>query len=229
MANPPLCARCRVPLHPGQTPSALLWGCGRCGGIWLDPKGSQLLTQALNSEALALAESAAQQASTTVDTHPAGLPCPLCSRPLVRRTEPCSRVELDDCPEHGTWFDRGELQQVARALAVARAYGGGANRHGIGRGAGAALLGGAAVGAAAAGAAAVATSAALANPQYTHQKLEQAGLSAGDIAGNVAEVSLEIATEVGAEFAVGAVVEGAGFLAELGFSIIGAIFEGLSS
>jgi Zn-finger nucleic acid-binding protein len=122
---PQLCPRCHVQLHAGHTRNECLWGCANCGGVWLDSHASQRLTQALDAEALSLADAAARHAAERVDTSAKDLACPVCEQPLVRRHVDRANVELDDCAEHGTWFDANELQTVARAMAAARAYGGG--------------------------------------------------------------------------------------------------------
>jgi len=120
-----LCPRCHLPLHAGRAAGESLFGCGACGGIWLDAHGAERLTQALHADALALADSAAQHAAHEVDTAASNLSCPVCQQPLRRRLVERANVELDDCASHGTWFDRNELQTVARTLVAARAYGGG--------------------------------------------------------------------------------------------------------
>ena len=79
-----LCPRCQLPLHLGQAGGESLSGCAACGGIWLDSHGSARLTQALTTDALALADSAAQGAYHQADTLAADLPCPVCRQPLVR-------------------------------------------------------------------------------------------------------------------------------------------------
>lgn len=98
-----------------------LWGCLRCGGLWLDPAASVRLTTALVPDALALADLASRRATVHVELSGTQLPCPECMRPLIRRRLPVANVDLDHCDEHGVWFDKGELVVVARALAVSAA------------------------------------------------------------------------------------------------------------
>jgi Zn-finger nucleic acid-binding protein len=194
------CPRCRVALHVGSTKNGPMYGCGHCGGIWLNREMSERLARALDSDTLALADSAAQHARARVDTA-AALTCPSCGRSLVRRTVANARVEVDACPNHGTWFDRDELQKVARAFAAGRAYG-------VPLAAGA-VAGGAALAVGAAGAA----------EQRVNQNEE--GAETGiEIAGDALEAGLEVADA--AEGASGALE-----LAGGAFEILGGILEGI--
>ena len=202
---------------------------------------------------MAYADAAAAAAVHRPDTA-AALTCPHCARPMLRRRVERAQVDLDDCPEHGTWFDRGELQTVARTVAAMRAYGpripGGA-----------ALAGAAAVGLTA-GAAGAALATAPAAQQIRRGAHSSAVEVAGDIAleaaefvdpvnvaegvgvmarvaGHVASAGVEatagmtsavaeVATSGGVEVAAeaaGAIAEGAGTLLSGAFEILGSIFE----
>jgi Zn-finger nucleic acid-binding protein len=190
------CPRCRVALHLGSTKSGPMYGCRHCGGIWLNCEMSDRLTRSLDSDTLMLADSASHHARARVETA-AALTCPSCGRSLVRQTVAKARVEVDACPNHGTWFDRDELQKVARALAAGRAYG--------------VPLAGAVAGGAALAAGAV--------EQRVNQNEE--GAETGiEIAGEALDAGLEVA-----DVAEGA--SGALELAGGAFEILGGILEGL--
>jgi hypothetical protein len=159
---------------------------------------SERLTRALDSDTLALADAASHHARTRVETS-APLTCPSCAGSLIRRSVANARVDVDACAKHGTWFDRDELQKVARAFAATRAYG-------APLAAGAAVAGGAAV---AAGAA----------EQRVNQGQE--GSETGiEMAGDALDAGLEVADA--AEGASGALE-----LAGGAFEILGGILEGL--
>jgi Zn-finger nucleic acid-binding protein len=192
------CPRCRVALHFGSTRSGPMYGCGHCGGIWLDRAMSDRLTRALDSDTLALADAASHHAQSRVETS-APLSCPGCGAALTRQNVANARVEVDSCASHGTWFDRDELQKVARAFAAARAYG-------APLAAAAGVAGGAALAAGAAG-------------QRVNQT-EEAGETGLEIAGDALETGVEVADA--AEGASDALE-----LAGGAFEILGGIFEAL--
>ncbi len=241
------CPRCRVALQPREVAGHVVHGCPACGGLWLDVAGSNRVTTVLCSATLAAADEASRVATHSPDTQLPDLPCPVCSQPMTRRHVDRARVDLDDCPQHGTWFDRGELQTVARSVAAVRAYGGAATGQPVQGGhlAAATSVAGVGVGAAVVGGA-------MAHPAVQHQvrgHAQPAIDTAGDIAlgalelvdaGDVVEglgVAGHVAGEVagglasgGAELAgdaLGVVAEGAGGLLGGAFELIGAIFEGL--
>lgn len=200
------CPRCRVSLFVGATPAGPMHGCGTCGGVWLDSAASQRLTQALCDHTIALADQLAHAAPGA--GHPAGAVCPVCQAQLAVTRVSRAQVEVDVCAAHGAWFDRNELQVVARAFAVDRAYsGGGGAAAGVG---GVALAGAAGI----ATVGAVGAAAAMQDPALTER------------ARRVVDEHGETAVEVGVEaldFVDAAdVVEGAGVAAELG----GGIAEG---
>lgn len=111
------CPRCSVELFEGQTSNAVLYGCGTCGGVWLDNEASQRIVRTVDKEVAELATRAQTHASCTVDTVRGGLLCPECERPLRRVHFDQADLDLDICATHGTWFDQGELQKVMNASA----------------------------------------------------------------------------------------------------------------
>jgi len=116
------CPRCQLGLHVAHASGATLHGCGGCGGIWVDLQTGHRLCEALDGDARALADSAEQYATHAVDTALAAV-CPICAQALTRSRVQNAGVDIDYCPTHGTWFDRGELQKIAQATAIQRAYG----------------------------------------------------------------------------------------------------------
>src|SRR5688572_33332919 len=104
------CPRCQGALHVGSTKSGPMYGCGVCGGIWLDRAMSERLTRALDSDTLALADAASRHARAQVDLAHA-LGCPRCGTLLARHAVPDAGVHLDSCSAHGTWLDRDALQK----------------------------------------------------------------------------------------------------------------------
>ncbi|MBK7582185.1 MAG: zf-TFIIB domain-containing protein [Myxococcales bacterium] len=120
-----VCPRCGLALSAAHSGAAALHGCRSCGGVWLDGATAARLTQALDGATYTLLEAGAGQATAPVDPARA-IVCPECRAPLTRWTVQSAGVEVDTCGNHGTWFDRHELQRIAQSTAIAQAYGRGA-------------------------------------------------------------------------------------------------------
>lgn len=121
--RPATCPRCSASLFEGDAHGVKLLGCGICGGVFLGNDACAAITHAPDRQIAALASRAAERAAAPdVDTRPANLRCPICAFPM-QRTKVRAVVELDACPAHGTWFDRGEVVWVmhlfARGVATA--------------------------------------------------------------------------------------------------------------
>jgi Zn-finger nucleic acid-binding protein len=115
------CPRCRIALSIGRTGDFEAHGCGRCGGVWLDNGALGLLSGAkadsdASHRALKLARFLSSGAVTSADTEPDDLPCPNCREAMLRTRMHDAWIDVDLCPEHGTWFDRGEVDSFARSL-----------------------------------------------------------------------------------------------------------------
>ena len=109
------CPRCELELFEGRTSNVVMNGCGACGGLWLDNDGSRRVVNKVDDEVVDLASRAEANASHEVDTVAGALPCPVCQSVLKRVRIAKADLDLDICAEHGTWFDRGELQKVMNA------------------------------------------------------------------------------------------------------------------
>jgi Zn-finger nucleic acid-binding protein len=115
-ANSLSCPRCNGTLFEGKAEGVTMLGCGVCGGIWLDNDGSMEITRNAHPEVMALADRARDHAVTRVDTGPTSVAtCPVC-KTAMRRTRVINVADVDVCAAHGTWFDAGELELIARAL-----------------------------------------------------------------------------------------------------------------
>jgi len=112
------CPACGAPLASASTQWPMLT-CHACGGVWTDAAAAARLATAMDREILDVGKLAAQHAAeSSPRISDIGRACPVCHKPLdrVRR----ARVVLDECKEHGTWFDRDELGRVARNLEYER-------------------------------------------------------------------------------------------------------------
>jgi Zn-finger nucleic acid-binding protein len=110
-----ICPRCDRPLFEADAQGVVLLGCGMCGGIWLDNTSAQRVVTTLDTQVVELANRASAHASATPERLPAGR-CAVCQCIMGRTRVTRLLVEVDVCPEHGTWFDRGELATILSAL-----------------------------------------------------------------------------------------------------------------
>lgn len=114
------CPHCGCTLSAGRAASTTVHGCASCGGVWLDNVASQTLVSAVDPAVLSLADAASRMAAMPFPPHEAKPLCPVCRGDLQGVRVESAAVALDTCNLHGTWFDRGELQSVARAFAATR-------------------------------------------------------------------------------------------------------------
>jgi Zn-finger nucleic acid-binding protein len=115
--NGPLrCPRCRTSLSPISIGANKLNSCARCGGLWVDKETFQrICTQQVEQEAVLGFQADPLEQPSVPDRKPqrAYIPCPQCGKLMNRKNfSGCSGVVLDWCREHGSWFDRNELQQI---------------------------------------------------------------------------------------------------------------------
>jgi Zn-finger nucleic acid-binding protein len=90
------CPRCRTALEVRAQGACTAALCRRCGGTWLGAAATDTVRVALAPQALAIAKEGEQATGdVTLD-------------------------EDDHCPAHGTWYDLGELEEVAVLLARAQ-------------------------------------------------------------------------------------------------------------
>ena len=118
-----LCPGCRCTLHPAAVPDGVLTGCADCGGMWIDNRASQAAVRGALSPA---ARAFIHRVTTRVPPKksipnggyrdapaPTTRACPECGDALTARKIPDPPVVVDVCLAHGTYFDRGELSQIA--------------------------------------------------------------------------------------------------------------------
>jgi Zn-finger nucleic acid-binding protein len=108
------CPRCDVPLSPLKSAGALLAGCPKCRGVWLDRKAFANLcpppSQAKNPSAL---RHARLHGSTAAQT----LRCPVCCYSMdAKNLENSPGHTIDVCRRHGAWLDAIELQAILTSI-----------------------------------------------------------------------------------------------------------------
>ncbi len=95
--------------------------CNVCGGLWLGPDVYQAVEERARKEAKPLADPAALRAEAAARPKlvqkpgPFYRPCPVCRTPMIRiNFERVSGILIDQCRDHGIWFDATELDAVLR-------------------------------------------------------------------------------------------------------------------
>jgi Zn-finger nucleic acid-binding protein len=107
------CPHCRKRLVQVIAEGVELNGCGGCGGIWVDNESARRVLAKPEEVFSDLARRAGENAKHrgVRDPNPS---CPECTAVLDRAVS--RGIELDVCPEHGTWFDAFELVCLVDAL-----------------------------------------------------------------------------------------------------------------
>jgi Zn-finger nucleic acid-binding protein len=122
------CPDCGIGLFQAPAGEIHVWGCGRCGGQWLDNEGCrQLVSGNLSPRARELATQASHRGRargadddegsyrTAAAAARDARACPFCRHVLTPHVT-ASGVELDVCAAHGTWFDPFELLKIAHQI-----------------------------------------------------------------------------------------------------------------
>lgn len=117
-----LCPRCAVALVSADVPSMPLSGCPSCGGLWASAQACAVLAREAPPEVAQRARELAEGAKRVHagEDDPA-IACPVCGAGMLRFRVDERALSLDRCAAHGTWFDAGELRQLAFLDASARA------------------------------------------------------------------------------------------------------------
>ncbi len=114
-ARPPgrPCPDCSAEMETRHAGALSVETCGKCGGVWM--KASDF-----NRVRVETGDLSAMARMVPGGPSPAEARyrrCPVCDRPMVRQNfKRTSGVLLDACRKHGVWFDRGELEDLARYL-----------------------------------------------------------------------------------------------------------------
>jgi Zn-finger nucleic acid-binding protein len=110
------CPRCATGLRLANAGKRSLNVCDRCGGLWVDKETFQeICVQQADQEAVLGLQIEPQASAGTGGQKPrrAYIPCPQCGKLMNQKNfSGCSGVVLDWCRDHGSWFDRLELQQI---------------------------------------------------------------------------------------------------------------------
>lgn len=110
------CPACRGRLVVRLTDEFDVVECEVCSGVWVSTETLRLLAaRAARSETLAVGSDAAPP---RVAAQRGYVPCVTCGELMMRRQyqhlDRASGVVVDQCKDHGVWFDAGELAQALR-------------------------------------------------------------------------------------------------------------------
>jgi Zn-finger nucleic acid-binding protein len=110
------CPRCETKLSMVLIGKYSLHQCVQCGGLWVDKACFQnICTQYEEQEAVLGHQVDLKPAPPKKGCKPHRyyIPCPQCGKLMNHKNfSGCSGIVLDWCRDHGSWFDKRELQQV---------------------------------------------------------------------------------------------------------------------
>jgi len=110
------CPRCETNLAEVTVGKHLLHECAQCGGLWVDKNSFQDICIHEEEQEGVLNFRSEMEMQPDTQPHKPGrayIPCPQCGRLMNHKNfSGRSGIVLDWCRDHGSWFDRRELQQI---------------------------------------------------------------------------------------------------------------------
>ena len=113
-----LCPSCGSKTRAIVIGKTYLRECPRCEGIWADAAALQQICADGEQQAAVLGMATTVPTTESVALEKVRyLPCPVCHG-LMNRVNfaHCSKVVVDVCKAHGTWFDRDELRRIVEFI-----------------------------------------------------------------------------------------------------------------
>jgi len=93
--------------------------CPRCEGIWAEAASLEQICADREKQAavLGMASTLSIPTAVALEANIRYVPCPVC-RKLMNRVNfaHCSKVVVDVCQQHGTWFDKDELRRIVEFI-----------------------------------------------------------------------------------------------------------------
>jgi Zn-finger nucleic acid-binding protein len=113
--RPMMCPRCARELEEQKVRSALVRACTACGGVWLDEAQADIVFKRMpGGAALVSAANKAANVSEKQKVATDGVArCPVGGEEMILCE--AEGIRIDQCPEHGTWFDAHEVRRIANA------------------------------------------------------------------------------------------------------------------
>ncbi|MCA9629339.1 MAG: zf-TFIIB domain-containing protein [Myxococcales bacterium] len=115
-ASPEHCPGCGYRLFGARTSNGFIWGCGHCGGVWLDLANCKTLAAGSNTEVVEMAKRAAGNARLRGQDAKVPRACPVCDERMHMTPILGGIRTVDACPQHGSFFDPGEIQELHRSF-----------------------------------------------------------------------------------------------------------------
>jgi Zn-finger nucleic acid-binding protein len=112
-----LCPRCQIAMNSVTVGSTKMLECVQCEGIWVDVETLQQLSADREKQAFVSSSPSGLDQPLELEKTVRYVPCPVCHE-LMNRVQfaQCSHVIVDVCKEHGTWFDKNELQRAVQFI-----------------------------------------------------------------------------------------------------------------
>jgi Zn-finger nucleic acid-binding protein len=110
------CPLCDRVLSLAKVGKHSLYECVRCGGLWIEKNCFQAICTIEEEQEAVLRfrfEENPDPGKNRTKRKRAYIPCPECGKLMNHKNfSHCSGIILDWCRDHGSWFDRRELQQI---------------------------------------------------------------------------------------------------------------------
>jgi Zn-finger nucleic acid-binding protein len=110
------CPRCESEMSQVAMRKYSLHQCLKCGGLWLDHASFRDICMRSEEQEAVLGYQIKSESVTLPKKRKARrcyIPCPECGKLMNHKNfSHCSGIVLDYCRDHGSWFDKSELQQV---------------------------------------------------------------------------------------------------------------------
>ncbi len=107
------CPGCKGPLHITDLDGVPFQTCPACGGLWMGHEPFRTLAEDRDRRASTLNLLGAPDSAHPGAAPVSYRPCPTCKKLMNRQNYArISGVVLDQCKDHGLWFDADELRRV---------------------------------------------------------------------------------------------------------------------
>ena len=113
------CPRCETNLVQITVGPHLLNTCPLCGGLWVVKAVFQSICAHQEEQEAVIgfqSEPSTEPAVPPQKAKRAYIPCPECRKLMNHKNFSGSGIVLDWCRDHGSWFDRNELQSIVRFI-----------------------------------------------------------------------------------------------------------------
>ena len=109
------CPRCQRALEERTVPGDTILACAACGGVWLDPEQSLVVFKRRRGEESFVqgSEDVAHFSAGRREPTDGVALCPIGGEEMTLCE--AEGIRIDQCAEHGTWFDAHELARIVKS------------------------------------------------------------------------------------------------------------------